>query len=105
MVCGSPGPLPKTLVDFWRLVWQEKPPTIVMVTNLKEGTKIKCQQYWPETGTKNFGPFQVTISDEQSVADYTTRTLLVEVCVCVCVSCSVITIVLPVPFTTAERKL
>ena len=59
-----------------------------MVTNLKEGTKIKCQQYWPETGTKNFGPFQVTISDEQSVADYTTRTLLVEVCVCVCVCLS-----------------
>ena len=73
------GPLPKTLVDFWRLVWQEKPPTIVMVTNLKEGTKIKCQQYWPESGTKDFGPFQITMSDEQTLADYTTRTLVVQV--------------------------
>ena len=79
---SSPGPLPKTVVDFWRLVWQEKPPTIVMVTNLKEGTKIKCQQYWPESGTRNFGPFQVTISEEQTLADYTTRTLLVQVCMC-----------------------
>ena len=74
------GPLPKTIVDFWRLVWQEKPPTIVMVTNLKEGTKIKCQQYWPANGTKNFGPFEITISEEQTLADYTTRTLLVQVC-------------------------
>ena len=73
------GPLPKTLVDFWRLVWQEKPPTIVMVTNLKEGTKRKCQQYWPESGTKDFGPFQITMSDEQTLADYTTRTLVVQV--------------------------
>ena len=70
------------MVDFWRLVWQEKPPTIVMVTNLKEGTKIKCQKYWPESGTRNFGPFQITISEEQTLADYTTRTLLVQVCMC-----------------------
>ena len=80
--CSPAGPLPKTIVDFWRLVWQEKPPTIVMVTNLKEGTKIKCQQYWPESGTKSFGPFEVTISGEQILADYTTRSLLVQVCVC-----------------------
>ena len=73
------GPLPKTVVDFWRLVWQEKPLTIVMVTNLKEGNNIKCEQYWPEFGTKNFGPFQVTISNEETLADYTTRTLLVKV--------------------------
>ena len=73
------GPLPKTLVDFWRLIWQERPPTIVMVTNVKEGTRIKCQQYWPESGKKDFGPFQVTISDQQIFADYTIRTLSVSV--------------------------
>ena len=73
------GPLPKTLVDFWRLVWQEKPHVIVMVTNLKEGNKIKCQQYWPNSGTKSFGPFQITITDQQTLADYTIRTLQVVV--------------------------
>ena len=35
----------KTLVDFWRLIWQERPQIIVMVTNLKEGSKSKCEQY------------------------------------------------------------
>ena len=77
MLCT--GPLPKTVVDFWRLIWQERPPTIVMVTNVKEGIRIKCQQYWPESGKKDFGPFQVTITDQQIFADYTIRTLSVSV--------------------------
>ena len=34
------APVTKTLADFWRLIWQEHPPTIVMVTNLKEGEKV-----------------------------------------------------------------
>ena len=81
------GPLEDTVVDFWRLVWQERPPTIVMLTNLKEGKKVKCHKYWPDSGTVLFGPFRVTITDQQILADYTTRTFLLEVCVtpCVCV--------------------
>ena len=73
------GPLPKTLVDFWRLVWQERPPSIVMITNLEEGGKIKCQRYWPGTGRCSFGPFEVTLTDQQMFADYTTRTLEAQV--------------------------
>ena len=75
----SAGPIPKTLVDFWRLIWQERPPILVMLTNLEEGNKIKCEQYWPESGKKSFGPFTVTITDQQVLADYTIRTLKVTV--------------------------
>ena len=50
-----------------------------MVTNVKEGTRIKCQHYWPESGKKDFGPFQVTITDQQIFADYIIRTLSVSV--------------------------
>ena len=87
ILTSAAGPMPKTLVDFWRLMWQEKPPTIVMVTNLVEGTKTKCQQYWPDAGAQSFGPFQVTITDQQILADYTTRSLLVQVSVSQC-TCS-----------------
>ena len=73
------GPLPKTTVDFWWLVWQEKPHIIAMVTNLEEGTKKKCHQYWPDTDTQSFGPFQVKITSEQILVDYTTRNLSVQV--------------------------
>ena len=40
MYFTSTAPVTKTLADFWRLIWQEHPPTIVMVTNLKEGEKV-----------------------------------------------------------------
>lgn len=82
--CTLPtGPLPDTTVDFWHLVWQEKPNTIVMLTNLVEATKIKCHQYWPDTSTQSFGSFQVTITDQKILADYTIRGLLVQVYTCV----------------------
>ena len=76
----SPGPLPETVVDFWRMVWQERAPSIVMITNLEEGSKPKCQQYWPDSGTERFGPFQVFSPQQQIVANYTIRKLTVQVC-------------------------
>ena len=73
------GPLPTTLVHFWRMIWQEKVPSIVMITNLVEGKKTKCEQYWPSSGSLDFGQFHVTITDQLILADYTVRTLSVEV--------------------------
>ena len=67
------------MVDFWRLVWQERPPTIVMLTDVKEKKKVKCYKYWPDSGTRSFGPFRVTITEQQRLVDYTTRNLLLEV--------------------------
>ncbi len=73
------GPLPRTLVDFWRLIWQERPPIIVMVTNLKESNKSKCQQYWPDSGSATYSPFKVTIIESVVLADFVTRTFQVKV--------------------------
>ena len=30
----SKGPLPETLADFWRMVWEQRSSTIVMLTRL-----------------------------------------------------------------------
>lgn len=35
------GPKPKTVGDFWETVWQENVFVITMVTNLKEGKKVR----------------------------------------------------------------
>ena len=68
------GPLPNTLVDFWRMVWQEKVRTIAMVTNVIEGKTKKCEQYWPEgAGVSSFGPFDVSVVEQQIFADYIIR--------------------------------
>ena len=58
---------------------QERPPSIVMITNLEEGGKIKCQQYWPESGRCQYGPFEVNLTDEQIMTDYTIRKLEAQV--------------------------
>lgn len=43
------GPLPDTVQDFWRMVWENSCATIVMNTNLIEGPTetVKCERYWP----------------------------------------------------------
>ena len=46
-----------------------------MVTNVKEEGKVKCQQYWPDSDTKDYGPFSVTLSDEQVLTEYIIRKL------------------------------
>ncbi|KAF7637500.1 hypothetical protein Mgra_00003016 [Meloidogyne graminicola] len=38
----------ETIKDFWEMIWQEKINCIVMLTQLNEGNKQKCSQYWPE---------------------------------------------------------
>ena len=69
-------------MDFWRLVWQEKACTIVMIINITdELRRINYPQYWPDSGAQMFGPFQVTFVDRQIFAHYIIRILLVQVCV------------------------
>lgn len=37
----SKGPKPKTIADFWTMIWQEDVCNIVCLTNLTEGTKVR----------------------------------------------------------------
>ena len=73
------GPLPNTVTDFWWLVWQEQICVVAMVTNIVERGQQKCEQYWPDEKTKKYGPFKVTLADQQVFADYTIRQLFVSV--------------------------
>ena len=78
------GPITKTVIDHWRMIWQENCHIVVMVTNVKEDKKIKCQQYWPDHDSKDFGPFRITLTDQEIYANYTIRLLQVEVRVTAC---------------------
>ena len=61
------------------MVWQEKVSSIAMLTNLEEGKSIKCERYWPESGTVEYGPYSVTLTEQLVLADYTIRKLQLEV--------------------------
>ncbi|XP_071854789.1 uncharacterized protein [Apostichopus japonicus] len=77
---ASQGPNNASLVDFWRMIWQDNVTNIVMLTNLIEKGKIRCKQYWPvAVGTLQcFGEYQVTWQSKENYADYVIRYLSVE---------------------------
>ena len=41
---ATQGPLPETFADFWRMVWEQRSATIVMLTRLEERARVKCDQ-------------------------------------------------------------
>ncbi|XP_022829884.1 tyrosine-protein phosphatase Lar isoform X5 [Spodoptera litura] len=75
---ATQGPLQETLADFWRMCWELRTSTIVMMTKLEERTRIKCDQYWPSRGTETYGMMTVTIAEVQELATYCIRTFQVE---------------------------
>ena len=75
---ATQGPMPETFADFWRMVWEQNSKTIVMLTKLKEGNRIKCDQYWPNKGRSLYGKIAVTLVDTLELPHYTIRTMQIE---------------------------
>ncbi|XP_052394546.1 receptor-type tyrosine-protein phosphatase S isoform X16 [Carassius gibelio] len=71
---ATQGPLPETFGDFWRMVWEQRATTVVMMTRLEEKSRIKCDQYWPSRGTETYGMIQVTLLDTIELATFCVRT-------------------------------
>lgn len=71
---ATQGPLPESFADFWRMCWEQRTSTIVMMTRLEERARIKCDQYWPGRGSDTYGVVSVMITDVQELATYCVRT-------------------------------
>ncbi|XP_041357631.1 receptor-type tyrosine-protein phosphatase epsilon-like [Gigantopelta aegis] len=71
---AAQAPKDITLLDFWRMIWQEGCHTIVILTNLVEKGKEKCFQYWPET-MREYGDIKVTLDEQIKKTFYTMRLL------------------------------
>nr|XP_019964264.1 PREDICTED: receptor-type tyrosine-protein phosphatase S-like isoform X4 [Paralichthys olivaceus] len=72
---ATQGPLGETFGDFWRMVWEQRAASVVMMTRLEEKSRIKCDQYWPSRGTDTYGMIQVTLLDTMELATFCVRTL------------------------------
>jgi len=93
---AAQGPLPNTVLDFWKMVWQQDSAMIVMLTNLIERGIEKCHRYWPSSSNDrsgslalpardndeeaalyavDVGPFVVELLSQEASQDYTLRRL------------------------------
>ncbi|XP_056003136.1 receptor-type tyrosine-protein phosphatase epsilon-like isoform X2 [Ostrea edulis] len=73
---ASQGPKINTLADHWIMIWQENISVVVMLTNLVEGSKKKCEQYWPESEEEMaYGNITVRLMQEKRYANYVIRQL------------------------------
>ncbi|KAK3102508.1 hypothetical protein FSP39_011876 [Pinctada imbricata] len=76
---ATQGPMSHTIVDFWRMVWHDKCPIIVMITKLKEKSRPKCENYLPDDNTWcTFGDVDVKVDRVVNKHGYTLRHLLLR---------------------------
>ncbi|XP_058271158.1 receptor-type tyrosine-protein phosphatase alpha isoform X3 [Hemibagrus wyckioides] len=74
---ASQGPLQHTIEDFWRMIWEWRSCSIVMLTELEERGQEKCAQYWPTDGVMVCGDMSIEMKREEECESYTVRDLLV----------------------------
>lgn len=68
------APMDNTIVDFWRMVWEQNSRVIIMATDLTENGIEKCADYLPPSFVVDnhavFGDYQITLKNREVKEKY-----------------------------------
>ncbi|KAH9508798.1 hypothetical protein Btru_050089 [Bulinus truncatus] len=68
---ASQGPHKGMVNDFIKMLWEQKVEKIVMLTDVVENGKTKCEKYWPDDGKAKFGSIKMSLKATHKFCDYT----------------------------------
>ena len=75
---ATQGAMKNTVEDLWRMVWEKDVHVIVMMTQLEERGRNKCEMYWPEDEpTVMYGRIRIDRKDIVPLAHCVIRTFQV----------------------------
>jgi len=77
---ATQAPIPSSFCDFWRMIWEQCSPVIVMLTRLTERRIVKASVYWPQNlgETAQYGSLTVQLVNEVSFSAIDVRIFAVS---------------------------
>ena len=72
---ATQAPLPNTVNDFWRMIWEFKSKIIVMLCNILEDNQEASYPYWPTKVEDNekYGNITVTMQSKATYGEFSVR--------------------------------
>ena len=77
---ATQGPMAHTINTFWSMIFYQRSKTIVMLTNLFESGRFKCNLYWPvkTNSPHEYGQVQVTLLSLENNQHFVHRRFKIE---------------------------
>ncbi|BAF45475.1 GfV-B2-ORF1 [Ichnoviriform fumiferanae] len=76
---ATQAPMPNTIIDFLNMIWQNRCPIIVVLTDICEDKESNMYSYWSTTkGVRKIGKYTVMTTDIKQKKNYTKYSLEVE---------------------------
>jgi protein tyrosine phosphatase len=77
---AAQSPMPNTIADFWRMIWQQDVGVIAMLGKRREDGHEKTTRYWPQSEGEimRFGALSITLLEERHLLNHTVRQLEVH---------------------------
>jgi len=73
------GPMEKTVVNFWKMIWQESASVVIMLSPLIENGRVATVRYWPDEGSLKIDGFEIHLVSEHVWSDhFLVRTLYIR---------------------------